>query len=228
MSTNYKKTQFSEFGLIGCNIVIEGNKVVHTGTISLIEGDSIEIELPQYDQFMLGEEIKANIYSPEGMISLKTSVIAKHMGTIVLIIPTSLENLLNKRKHPRVEIELQGRLYSITDESLEKTNNLLQPEPITIVNISLGGIGFILNSLKIIKGSVLYLEMAFDSPLLTTFEVVHVNTIEQGQHYGCRFIDLPQEASNALRAFILKTQINARFDEKNREIEQSDDVAEGE
>jgi c-di-GMP-binding flagellar brake protein YcgR len=221
MSFNSNKGQLSDTGLIGCNMVIEGNKIVHTGTISLVEGDSIEIELPQYKQFKLGDDVKAIIYSPQGMINFNTSVIAKDAGTIVLIIPTNLHNILNKRKDHRVEIALPGRVYSIIDVSLKETNNLIQPESITIINVSLGGIGFILNSLKIRNKSVLLLEMSFDPPLLTTFEVIHVNEVEQGQYYGCRFIDLPQEHSISLRAFILKTQINARFAEKNRELEQS-------
>lgn len=221
MSTHSKKGQLTEMSLIGCNVVIQGDKIVHTGVISLVEGESLEIDLPQYKQFKLGGNVKAIIYSPEGMINFNSSVIAQDVGTIVLIIPINLHKLLNKRKDPRVEIELPGHLYSITDASFKKTSTLEQPEPIIIVNVSLGGIGFISNTLEIRIKSVILLEMSFDSPLLTTFETIHVNELEQGQYYGCRFINLPLGNSNSLRAFILKTQINARFEEKKRELEQS-------
>ena len=171
MSSNLKKGQLSEMSLIGCNMAIEGDKIVHTGIISLVEGDCIEIELPQYKQFKLGDNVRAIIYSPEGMINFKTSVIAIDVGTIVLIIPTNLHNLLNKRKDPRVEFVLTGHVYSITDAAIKETNNLKQPEPITIINMSLGGIGFISNTLKINNNSVLFLEMPLDPPLLTTLRL---------------------------------------------------------
>jgi hypothetical protein len=122
MSANNNKAPFSEVKLIGCTIVIESDNVLHAGTIALIEGDSMEIHLPQYDEFNLGEEIKAIIYSSEGLINIKTSMIAKDVGTIVLIIPAALQGLLNKRKYPRVESHLQGSLFSITDKSSEETN----------------------------------------------------------------------------------------------------------
>jgi hypothetical protein len=63
--------------------------------------------------------------------------------------------------------------------------------------------------------------MAFDSPLITNYEVMHVSRVSKGIHYGCRFIDLSQETSNALRAFILKAQINHRAEEKKKEFEQT-------
>ena len=48
-----------------------------------------------------------------------------------------------------------------------------------------------------------------------------MNEVEQGMYYGCCFIDLLQANSNSLRAFILKTQIDTRFIEKNKELAES-------
>ena len=214
----FNKNQFSEMGLIGCNMVIECGKIIHTGTITYVEGDSIEIQLPQYKDFKLGDEVKAIIYTPDGMISMHTSVIAKDIGAIVLIIPTKLDNLLNKRKFPRVETKIPGCIYSITDASLKNTRDFTQPEPIFISNVSLGGIGFISDTLSIKDKSVLFLEMTFDQPILTTYEAIHVKKLEQGMYIGCRFTDLSIENSNTLRAFILKTQIEARFEMKRKEL----------
>jgi hypothetical protein len=201
---------------IGCTVVIEKNGFVSMGIITFIEGDVMEIEMSQYKQYGLGDHVKIVIYSTEGMLQLYTSVIAKETGFLILITPPKIQQkLLNKRQHPRVDVQGEGWIRSITDVVRKETIELTESAGITIHNVGIGGLGFTSTfPLQLKEKMLLSLQFQMDTDYFCTIEVAHVKKSEKGIYYGSIFKELPKDKANNLRAFILRQQVENRFKQK--------------
>ncbi|WP_182302404.1 hypothetical protein [Cohnella cholangitidis] len=64
--------------LLHCRTVVEGKNFVTTGVMTHVEGELFEVELPEFDQFELGETVKLTVYSPAGIQSMPSIVFAKY------------------------------------------------------------------------------------------------------------------------------------------------------
>jgi hypothetical protein len=201
---------------IGCSVVLEKNEVVSMGMITFIEGDVMEIEISQYKEYGLGDYVKIVIYSAEGMFQLHTSVIAKDTGLLILITPPKIQQqLLNQRQHPRVDIQGEGCIRSITDVNRKETIDLTESAGIAIMNVGMGGVGFTSTfPLQLKEKMLLSIEFQMDTDYYCTIEIAHVKKTEKGIYYGSNFKELPKDKVNSLRAFILRQQVENRFKQK--------------
>lgn len=204
MSHTYSK---SDSSLVGCYAVVESNTDIATGKISYVEGEIFEVEFPQYKNFQSGDSIKVVIYSTEGTQRFTTTLVAKDTGSVILLTPPSiLAAFIKKRKHPRVDIEVKGLIY--TSDPLE----------IYINNMGLGGIGFFAPDMEIREEEIVFAKIKFEVPFFCAMKILHKKQTEQRLYYGAKFHELKKEQINSLRAFILKQQIECYYDNKKNNI----------
>lgn len=228
--------------LLNCRTVIEGGGCVATGMLSYMEGDMIDIELPQFENFELGEQVKVTIYSGMGIVNFFTKIIARNEGSLLLIHPPQQQQrFTDKRESPRITIHKQGFIYP--EASLQENPSATPSgRPIHLIDISLSGVGFILDEGEPLReGMWVEVELQLGFILTCRFEIVrrfrhpegtgtgHRARLEgyrarlegtgdgasqEGMGYGAR-LECPDEASlRSLRAFILREQITAYVDKK--------------
>jgi c-di-GMP-binding flagellar brake protein YcgR len=214
-----QKISISDSSLVGSHAVIEGKNYIAMGKVSFIEGEIFEVEFPQYKNFYPGDAVKIIIYSSGSRLRFETAVIAQDTGTIIMLTPHKmLEKFLQRREHPRISVDIPGLIYSVTDVSLNQTDNLPDPCKIAIDNISLNGIGFSAEGLEFKEKTIIFTELKFEHPILCPIQIIHKKQIDQGMHFGGKFIDLKQVQLNSIRALILKHQIEIYCEHKKNEF----------
>ncbi|UJF33294.1 PilZ domain-containing protein [Paenibacillus hexagrammi] len=201
--------------LIDSKAVLDKRDFVATGVITYVLGDIIEIELPQYNIFQLGDKIKVTIYTKSGLFVFDTSVVAKDHGSIIVINPPdNRKKFTEKREFPRIEIVKGGLLHGLHDIQRRK-HQFERPVSINIKNISLSGVGFTVDdNIHLDTTAHLELELLLGFSISCLTEVVRRETQDTGIYYGARYINVPDAKTNALRAFILKNQVEAYFVQK--------------
>jgi hypothetical protein len=128
--------------LLHCRTVVEGKNFVTTGVMTHVEGELFEVEVHEYDQFELGENVKLTVYSPAGIQSIPSVVFAKYDGAIALLQPPDLlKRFKERREHPRVAINGNAHIVHVLNETGDE-QQLDEPLELTILDISLSGIGF--------------------------------------------------------------------------------------
>jgi c-di-GMP-binding flagellar brake protein YcgR len=199
---------------IGSRVSVERKDFVSTGIVSFVEGDIIEIELPQAKYYKPGDEVKVTVYSANGFLILPSSVIAKDTDVLMILNPPENQRLIQRRQHPRIDLQCDGVIRSIgwagsTGQRLDT------PLPIQITNISLGGIGFIVSDATPVRiAMIAEAELAIIGGLQCKIEISHRQPSERGAYVGAKFIEIPENQQTSLRGFILKTQIEARMKQR--------------
>lgn len=211
---NYKIVPLlNENSLLGSFVTLEGTKNLDSGKISFVEGELFEIEFPQFKCYAPGDVVKVTIYTHEGMVFFDTTVIAQGSKEIILLLPSDIySQILKKRQFPRLEISIPGTIYLISDDGDDDQNSQLEL-PVEIHDISQGGIGFS-SVLPILTKSLISIIIQLETPLSCTLEVIHTREYKDNRFYGCNFKDLSPNKMNALRAWILRKQIEMRFNTK--------------
>ncbi|WP_409343705.1 flagellar brake protein [Paenibacillus sp. MBLB4367] len=189
--------------------MVEKQDYVSTGVLAVVEGDMVEIEIGDYKQFELGDAVKLTIYSPEGIFMFQSTIIAKDNGSLIVINPPENQRKFSeKREHFRVDVKMKGSILSIESANDSRSPEATDAIPLTVVNISVSGIGFTVGSeCRLTERTIVRLELEMGTIVSCTAEIVRRETSELGCYYGAQFVDFPQERLNALRAFILKTQV---------------------
>ncbi|MCE5171922.1 PilZ domain-containing protein [Paenibacillus profundus] len=203
--------------LLHSRTVLEGDSCVATGVLSYMEGDLIEVGLPEFERFELGEAIKVTIYSPVGIFNFTTKVVARHQGSLLIIHPPQQQRkFADKREYPRIDVNKQGVITSRQTMQGE-INALSTPVQIHIQDISLNGLGFTMT-----MGSALREGMQADAELQLGFvlpcrlHVVRHFPREEEMFCGAKLILNDDESMRSLRAFILREQIKAHIERKTK------------
>ncbi|WP_308638479.1 PilZ domain-containing protein [Paenibacillus silvisoli] len=215
----YGKPAFALKALLHSRTVVEKEGYVSTGVLSHAEGEMMEIELSEFKNFELGDPVHLTVYSPVGIHRLQTTIIAKAEGAVaVLFTSRLLSGLEEKRDSPRVEVNLKGTLTRTLTQEVERSNgektvvDIEDRFDITVRNISDTGVGFILmtgESLQI--GETLMASLAIGSKFDCQLEIIRKDDSGDVIYYGARLHDLDQLRQRALRAFLLKAQVEAYF-----------------
>lgn len=194
--------------LLNCRAVVESQNFVTTGLMTNVEGELFEIEVNEFNAFELGEKVKVTVYSPAGIQNFSSIVFAKYEGAIGLIQPPEvMKRFVEKRAHPRVEVEGSLRIYSIeTPGGTLKT--LEEPIEATLRNISVSGVGF--QTLYVpefertarVKAAV---EVGFE--FTCELEIVRRELLEDNWLYGASMRVIEPEMMRPLRALILRQQV---------------------
>ncbi|RTE09000.1 PilZ domain-containing protein [Paenibacillus whitsoniae] len=208
--------------LIDSKTMVGKDDFVATGVLTYALGDIMEVELPEYDVFQLGDKVKMVVYSKSGLFVLHTTVIAKEAGSLmVLNPPENRRKFTEKREHARVQVGYSGRLIGLQGRGAQ--HQLENPITIEIKNISMSGIGFTIQDAPMIdkiiqKQSLLDVELILDFNMASSIEIVRKEWLEEGFYYGASFTSVETEQAKALRGFILRKQIETYFIQK-RDLE---------
>jgi len=196
---------------VGSRVSIEKDAYISTGVVSYIEGDILEIELPQSKVYKPGDPVKLTVYSTNGFLILPSSVIAKDHGMLMVLNPPENQRLSTRRQFPRIEVADSGRLRSMR-WSIGGENKLDEPTAFDLRNISLGGVGFTLDTDPGLRAMMIAdVELDINGGVPCRIEISRKQTTEEGATYiGAKFLEIDPEHLNALRGYILRTQIKHR------------------
>lgn len=206
--------------LIDSKAMLSKDDFVSTGVLTYALGDIIEVELPEYDVFGLGDKAKMTVYTKSGLFVMNTTVVAKEHGSVIVINPPeNRRKFAEKREFPRVDVAYAGLLFGLQDVNKRNIHQFENPIGISIKNISVNGLGFTIedNSMidKIVqKHSEIEVELDLGFQLPCSMEIIRKEKLENSFYYGASFNNVPQEKTNALRGFILTNQIESYFVQK--------------
>lgn len=194
--------------LLHCRTVVEGKNFVTTGIMTHLEGELFEVELPEYDQFELGENVKLTVYSPAGIQSMPSIVFAKYEGAIALLQPPDVQKRFKERReHPRVEISGNAQIMHVVSDSGEEMP-LNNEAELTIHDISISGISFSgLDSPHFAAKSRLKAKIEIGFGFNCELEIVRRERQDGRMHCGAKMHVLEPEMLRPLRALILRQQV---------------------
>lgn len=199
--------------------VIMKKDYVSTGVLSYVEGDIIEVEMNDIKSFSLGDQVKITIYSTGGIHVFESNVVAKHIGSLILLNPPENHNkFAERRESPRVHIHEEGMLHTIVKARSKERMELEEPLPITVNNVSISGIGFTLfGNFDLANSTELEMNVNLGGELHVKAEVVRRETSEYGLYYGAQFVDMTAEKLTTLRAYVLRSQVESYYKRKEEE-----------
>lgn len=199
--------------------VVMKKDYVTTGVLTYVEGDIIEVEIADLKSFALGDQVKVTIYSTGGIHVFESHVVAQDRGSLIILNPPQNEDkFAERREHPRVQVNGEGKLYAIIDDLSKKREVLEEPLELTVSNVSISGIGLTLFGNTELKNSMLLeIEVELGSTLQVTAEIVRREKTEFGFFYGAHFIDLAADKLTSLRAYILKHQVESYYKKKEED-----------
>jgi c-di-GMP-binding flagellar brake protein YcgR len=201
--------------LLNSRTVVEKKEFVSTGILTYAEGDIVEIEMSEYKAFDLGDVVKLTVYSPGGIYTFQSTVVAKDDGALMVINPPhNQKRFAEKRENPRVSVSHNGQLLAVhhgNGQEEELPEELL----LDIRNVSVSGLGFYLQSeVKLDTSMTAEVKLDFGFEVDCKLEIIRSEPGETGVYYGARYVDMPFEKANALRAFVLKKQVEQHFSAK--------------
>ncbi|MEQ7052709.1 PilZ domain-containing protein [Paenibacillus alvei] len=202
--------------LLHSRTVLEGDNCIATGVLSYLEGDVMEVELPEFERFELGEALKVTIYSPVGIFNFHTQAVARHEGSLMLIHPPHQQRkFTDQRLFPRIEVRKHG--YVLPSRPAEGMAITPTPIPIHIEDISLNGIGFnIKGNSSFVEGSELEAELQLGFAVPCRLTIVRMASREDDIFYGAKLQVTSDPAQRSLRAFIMREQIKSHIDRKSK------------
>ncbi|RAP75320.1 PilZ domain-containing protein [Paenibacillus montanisoli] len=213
------KPFFALKALLHSRTTVEKEGYVSTGVLSYAEGEMMEIELSEYKNFELGDPVQLTVYSPVGVHRLQTTIIAKAEGAVAVIITSRLlAGLEEKRESLRVEVDMKGTITRTCTQEVERSNgektviDIEDNFDVAVRNISDSGIGFSLMTGEALqKGETLKAVLFIGFRLNCQLEIIRSEESGEWGYYGARFHELDEQRQRALRAFLLKTQVEAYF-----------------
>ncbi|MGZ9587300.1 PilZ domain-containing protein [Paenibacillus marinisediminis] len=203
--------------LLHSRTVLEGEECIATGVISFIEGELMDVQLPEYDQFQLGERVKVTVYSPVGIHTFTTVIIARHQGSLLFIYPPNQQSRFSERReHPRIEVRKHGFITALYGQD-GSIIQLSSPMPMHLHDISLNGVGFtLLSDQPLEQSSRVLAELHIGFTLTCELRIIR-SALRDGKSFcGAAMGSLDDEGSRGLQAFILREQIEAYVEAKKK------------
>ena len=97
----------------------------------------MEIELPEYEVFQLGDKVKMTLYTKSGYSFLQTTVVARDHGSLIVINPPeNRRKFSEKREFPRVNVRSIRSDSEVSKCKQKEQHQLENPIEISIKNIS--------------------------------------------------------------------------------------------
>jgi hypothetical protein len=227
MGQNYayakKEVEFSEKSnipsmsiLVHSRAVLEKKDNVSTGILTYAEGDMMEVEMGDYQIFELGDLVKITIYTPAGIFMFHTTIIAKDNGSLIVIHPPeNRKKFSEKRMHTRIDLKHKGLVSGIWAEGSAVKQIFSQSLEVAVNNISQSGIGFTIDgNLKLKQGEHIEIHLDLGVKLSCKAQIMRIEDPESVLYYGAELIDMPKDQMSALRAFILKSQVEQHMNRK--------------
>lgn len=207
--------------LVHCRTVVEKKDYVSTGVLTYAEGDMVEVEIGDFQLFALGSIVKLTVYTPAGMFMFNTTVIAKEEGYLILINPPeNKRKFLDKRKETRVEMNQIGHICGLWTIGSKEKLALVKPIIIAVKNISQCGIGLtVIGELTLSAGEHIEITADIGITINCVVKIIRKDLIGDEIQYGAEIVNIPNEQNIALRAYILKSQVELRSSLKRTETQ---------
>jgi c-di-GMP-binding flagellar brake protein YcgR len=206
--------------LLHSRTIVEKKDFVSTGVLSYAEGDILEVEIPEYKNFELGDSVKLMVYSAAGIYTFPSTVVAKDHGALIVINPPiNRRQFVEKRENPRIEVNQKGTIHSKTCKETNERQPLEVVVGLTVQNISVSGLGFALEEELDLGSSTMIeadLDLGFTMPCIA--EIIRREKVDDGYYYGARYVHVEPDMANSLRAFVLKKQVEIHFSRKKLEL----------
>lgn len=202
--------------LVHSRTVMEKKDYVSTGILTYAEGDMVVVEIGDYRIFELGDVVKMTVYTPVGIFNFSTTVIAKDKGSLIVINPPeNRKKFAEKRQHTRIELERSGLLKGFSPGESNQIQLFSEPMHVVVTNVSLSGIGFTFEGdFKLQKGEQVSIEVDIGVQLSCSAIIMRTDAPFLANYYGAELLDVPTDQIKALRAFILKTQVELHVNRK--------------
>jgi len=207
--------------LLHSRTAVEKDGFVSTGILSYAEGDILEVEMPEYKAFQLGDSVKVTVYSPGGVYTFNSTVVAKDHGALMIINPPhNQRRFVEKREQPRIQLDEKGVIHTVRRLHENEKQRLNKEVDVTVRNISISGIGFVLNDNALdLSDAEIETELDVGFKLPFTAEIVRREPYQAGIYYGAKFVNMDSGKANSIRAFVLKKQVEFYFKEKKLTVE---------
>lgn len=209
---------------VGSQVSVEKDMYVSTGVVTYVEGDILEIKLSHARLYEKGEPVKLTIYSAKGFQILSSSVIALDDGVLTVFNPPENQRLINRRQHPRVDVEDTGRICALRN-SLDGEDVLDETRSFLLRNLSIGGAGFVLHDARGLQISMIAdIELDIINGIIPcTVEITRMQGLDDGRFYvGAKIVRMEQAHMSTLRGYILRIQIKNRAKERKYEEEEEE------
>lgn len=205
--------------LLHCRTVVEKKNFVSTGVMTNVDGEMFEVELHEFSLFELGEAVKLTVYSPAGIQSIQTMVIAKYEGAIALLQPTSLnKRFKERREHPRVDTD--GKVYILSRTAEDGTETPLdEPHLVRVQDISLTGLGFVGEPASFLTlKSKLKVKIDIGLEFYAELDIIRQDRTADEIVCGSKMKITDEAIMRPLRALILKLQVEKQSKARRRDL----------
>jgi len=212
--------------LLNCKSVVEklNQNYVSTGIITGVEGELFEVELSDFERFQLGDAVKVTIYSPAGIQTFQSVVIAKYHGAIAIFQPPALAMKFgDKREHVRVYAD--GIALVAVAQPAGVAGGRLPGEPVEVrlKDISVAGLGFFAPNLPIfIEGARFHATVRIEFEFSCDLVIVRREWQNENWLCGARLMLEDQEVLRQLRAFVLRQQVDGYIKRRERLIKEQE------
>jgi len=209
--------------LLDSKAVVEKKGFIATGTLTYVAGELLEIEFPQYDHFLLGEQVKIMIYAKGGIYVFESTVLAKDSGALVVLNPPeNRRKFQDKRQDPRVPVQENARLLGLFEYARRTERRFSEPPNLRLDNISISGIGLLVDlDVPLHPRNQLHLEIDLGVRFECRAEIIHLSPSEGGIRCGTRIVEINDLYAKWLRSYILRSQIETYYKQKTERLRQA-------
>lgn len=199
--------------LLHCRTVLEKEGIVFSGILSYAEGNMVEVETAECRRFDVGDIVKLTIHSQLGDQVIESRVIAKDRRALMCMkLSTCRKPVSERREYPRVKADLRGAISGVFLPSDGDWRPLRAPIKLQVLDVSVGGIGFAVEEEQALGADMLVdAELELDMRIQCQLKIVRRQPAKEGAYYGAKYVDLPIEKANALRAFVFRRQVEEYF-----------------
>jgi c-di-GMP-binding flagellar brake protein YcgR len=199
--------------LLHCRTVLEKEGIAFTGILSYAEGNMVEVETSECRQFDVGDIVKLTIHSQAGDRVFESRVIAKDRRAIMCMkLSKGRKPVSERREYPRVKANLRGTICRMFQPFDGGWRSLSEPIKLQVFDVSVGGVGFMVKEEHALGADMLvYAELELDMRLPCQLKIVRRQPATEGAYYGAKYVDLPVEKANTLRAFVFRRQVEEYF-----------------
>lgn len=192
------------------------NDLLATGYIHRITSDYIELVNPDEQMYLIPYDtrVKLNIFNTKLGFQILSGKVYLSTAKLLRIVDISSLGGFEKRTYFRLNVNKPAMMYLPTEEGDSETEP--EPIPITVENISLGGLSFRSDKqLQVDDQVTIDLELP-TGPISFHCEIRRVDLRSDDAHsYGGRFFDCDDKQIDVLYKFIFQKQIEMLRKRKN-------------
>lgn len=178
------------------------DNVVVLGALYKFEGELMNIVIKNPEEFQIGDAVTCDYNN----VRFSTKILKKSESQLYVLVPQTYEQFPNeKRKHPRIAVNMDGLLLPVSNANAVN---------IRVVDLSRMGFGLLLE-----KSSCFFKVGDFCKIIIQAIEMnvganLRIKNCEEYENcyrYGCEIQSMPESDEYQLRKFILAEQLKSNM-----------------